>query len=156
LEEIAATARAWFSDASVVRRSLDTHAGKSLQPAAEETRVHLRRLLSPQVLRSLTPEWLRQYPRYIKAETRRWQRNAERRGEAAGIFQELQEWGTRVEKTERRVAAELRWLPLLDELRQWLEEYRVSLYAQELKTLGPISATRLGQRIAEIDGWLLR
>ena len=156
LEEIVATTRGWLGEASTVRRSLDAHAGKSLSPAAEETRAHLRRLLSPRVLRSLTPEWLRQYPRYIKGEARRWQRNAERRSEAAAIFQELQAWSARVEEVERRVAAELRWLPQLAELRQWLEEYRVSLYAQELKTLGPISATRLGQRIAEIDRWLLR
>jgi hypothetical protein len=44
----------------------------------------------------------------------------------------------------------------MDELQQWLEEFRVSLYAQELKTLAPVSATRLNQRIAEIDAWLRR
>ena len=156
LEDIVVTARGWLGEASAVRRLLDKPAGKSLLPAAEETRAHLRHLLNPQLLKSLSPEWLRQYSRYIKAETRRWQRNAQRRSEAPAIFQQLQQWSARVDEIERRVAAELRWLPQLDELRQWLEEYRVSLYAQELKTLGPISATRLGQRIAEIDDWLLR
>jgi ATP-dependent helicase HrpA len=156
LEEVVATTRGWLGEASLVRRSLDAQAGTSLLAAAEETRAHLRRLLSPRVLTSLAPDWLRQYPRYLKAETRRWQRNAERRSEAAAILQQLQEWSARVEEIERRVGAELRWLPQLGELRQWLEEYRVSLYAQELKTLGPISATRLAQRIAEIEAWLLR
>ena len=50
----------------------------------------------------------------------------------------------------------MRWIPELDELQGWIEEYRVSLYAQELKTLGPISAARLEQRAAEIEAWLTR
>jgi hypothetical protein len=50
----------------------------------------------------------------------------------------------------------MRWTPLLPELRFWIEEYRVSLYAQELKTLGPISAARLSARAAEIEAWLGR
>jgi ATP-dependent helicase HrpA len=54
------------------------------------------------------------------------------------------------------LAAELRWIPELDELRFWIEEYRVSLYAQELKTLGPVSAARLRARAAQIDAWLTR
>jgi hypothetical protein len=32
----------------------------------------------------------------------------------------------------------------------------VSLYAQELKTLGPVSAARLEARAAEIEAWLTR
>jgi hypothetical protein len=45
---------------------------------------------------------------------------------------------------------------LLEELRLWIEEYRVSLYAQELKTRVPISAARLGEREAEILAWFSR
>jgi ATP-dependent helicase HrpA len=104
----------------------------------------------------LSPDWLRQYPRYLKAEIRRWQRNAARGGEAATLLRELMDWTTRVRDVGQRLAAESRWLPQFDELQQWLEEFRVSLYAQELKTLGPISAARLSQRIAEIDAWLQR
>ena len=50
----------------------------------------------------------------------------------------------------------MRWIPELDELQNWIEEYRVSLYAQELKTLGPISSARLEQRAADIESWLNR
>jgi ATP-dependent helicase HrpA len=61
-----------------------------------------------------------------------------------------------LQELEKQLDAELRFIPLLDELRFWIEEYRVSLYAQELKTLGPISAARLQLRAAEIDAWLGR
>jgi Domain of unknown function (DUF3418) len=57
---------------------------------------------------------------------------------------------------KQRLDAELRELPELEELRLWTEEYRVSLYAQELKTLGPVSAARLAERVAHIESWLAR
>jgi Domain of unknown function (DUF3418) len=50
----------------------------------------------------------------------------------------------------------MRWLPQLDELHAWIEEYRVSLYAQELRTLGPVSAPRLLARAADIEAWVTR
>ena len=156
LEEAVSAAQAWFADAGTVRHVIDELGSKAPLEASEETRRHLRHLLDPDTLKSLSPDWLRQYPRYLKAEIRRWQRNAARGGEAATLLRELADWNTRVRDVGRRLAAELRWLPEVDELQQWLEEFRVSLYAQELKTLGPISATRLSQRIAEIDAWLQR
>ena len=101
-------------------------------------------------------EWLRQLPRYLKAEQRRWQRNPVRGGEPKPIGAELRNWSARHHELEQQLEAELRWTPKLDELRFWIEEYRVSLYAQELRTLGPISAARLGQRAAEIEAWIRR
>ena len=71
-------------------------------------------------------------------------------------MRELREWSARHQALAAQVGAELRWIPELDELHNWIEEYRVSLYAQELKTLGPISAARLEQRAAEIDAWINR
>jgi ATP-dependent helicase HrpA len=79
-----------------------------------------------------------------------------RGGEQAHIVRDLHHWSTRFQDLAQRLGAELRWTPQLDELRLWIEEYRVSLYAQELKTLGPISTARLEQRAAEIDAWLCR
>ena len=101
-------------------------------------------------------EWLRQVPRYMKAEERRWQRLLARGSEPPGILRELNEWTARAKHLDSRVSAEMRWVPQLDELHAWIEEYRVSLYAQELKTLGPVSAARLTARAAEIDAWLTR
>ena len=104
----------------------------------------------------MAADWLRQLPRYLKAEERRWQRNAARGAEPPQITRELCRWAARHEALTKQVGAELRWIPELDELQGWIEEYRVSLYAQELKTLGPISAARLEQRAADIEAWLTR
>ncbi|HZW80198.1 MAG TPA: DUF3418 domain-containing protein, partial [Candidatus Deferrimicrobiaceae bacterium] len=156
LEEISAAATAWFAEARAVRRALDDPRASLLTEAAEESNGHLRRLLSAATLEALSPDWLRQLPRYLKAEQRRWQRNAARGGEPAHIVRELREWSARCQTLAKQVGAEHRWIPELDELQNWIEEYRVSLYAQELKTLGPVSSARLEQRAADVDAWLDR
>ncbi len=55
-----------------------------------------------------------------------------------------------------RLAAEslLPWSPraaLIDELRWWVEEFRVSVFAQELGTAVPVSEKRLQRKLAEIE-----
>ena len=156
LEQVSAMILSWLNEASEVRQTLDDSRVRLLAEPAEETRRHIGRLLDHSTLTTASLDWLRQLPRYLKAEQRRWQRNTVRGSEAAHIGAELKQWSARHQDLEKRVAAELRWTPKLTELRFWIEEYRVSLYAQELKTLGPISAARLEQRAADIESWLSR
>jgi ATP-dependent helicase HrpA len=156
LEEISAGAAAWFTEARAVRRALGDPRASLLTDAVDESNGHLRRLLNAATLEWLSPDWLRQLPRYLKAEQRRWQRNAARGSEPVHIVRELREWSARHQTLAKQVSAELRWIPELDELQNWIEEYRVSLYAQELKTLGPVSSARLEQRAADIEAWLNR
>jgi ATP-dependent helicase HrpA len=145
----------WFTEARAIRRALEDPAPKLAADAAAESREHLQRLLHADAWESLSPEWLRQLPRYLKAEARRWQRIVARH-ESPHIARELRSWSERHRSLAEQLGAELRWIPELDALKNWIEEYRVSLYAQELKTLGPISAARLEARAAEIDNWIKR
>jgi ATP-dependent helicase HrpA len=156
LEETIAVALSWFTEARAVRRALDDPRTALAADAVNESHEHLRRLLSAGNLESLSADWLRQLPRYLKAEERRWQRSAARGGEPAHIVLELRKCSARFRTLAQQITAELRWIPELDELQNWIEEYRVSLYSQELKTLGPISAARLETRAAEIESWIAR
>jgi ATP-dependent helicase HrpA len=156
LEEIAAGALLWFNEARAIRRALEMQGLKLAADAAAESLEHLQRLLNPAALESLAPEWLRQLPRYLKAEARRWQRAAARGIESPHILRELRSWSERCRSLSVELGAELRWIPELDDLQNWIEEYRVSLYAQELRTLGPVSAARLESRAAEIENWIRR
>jgi ATP-dependent helicase HrpA len=150
-------ARNLFTEARAVRRLVDDpRARSSLASLAGETHAHLQRLFAADRLLTLSPDARRQLPRQVKAEERRWQRLFARGGEPPGTLRELQDWSGRLSALQAQLAAELRWLPAIDELSFWIEEYRVSLYAQELKTLGPVSATRLRARAAEIEAWLTR
>jgi ATP-dependent helicase HrpA len=156
LEQMSEMISSWLKEASEVRQTLDDSRVRLLAAGAEETRQHLKRLLDFTTINTASLDWLRQLPRYLKAEQRRWQRNAVRGNESSQIARELEQWSARYSDLEMRLAAEMRWTPKLSEFRFWIEEYRVSLYAQELKTLGAISAARLEARAAEIDAWLSR
>jgi ATP-dependent helicase HrpA len=156
LDEIAAQLLRWFTDARAVRRALDESRAPLLADAVDESHQYLRRLLCVDTLESLPPDWLRQVPRYLQAESRRWQRAAARGTEPPQVVRELREWSARYRQLVQQVGAEMRWIPELDDLRNWIAEYRVSLCAQELKTLGPVSAARLTLRAAEVEAWIAR
>jgi ATP-dependent helicase HrpA len=184
-DQACSTALGWFEEARAVRRLVEgsregrqgrsaalvrAGAGRSRLPdaagdtseqpgassLAAEASEHLARLLAAESLESMPPAWLRQLPRYLKAEARRWQRIGERGSEPPEILAELQGWWARYQALERSVGAELRFLPDLEQLHFWIEEYRVSLYAQELRTLGPVSAARLSERAAVVEAWINR
>jgi ATP-dependent helicase HrpA len=156
LEEVASAAAGWFAQARDVRRLLEDPRARVLAEAAQESRAHLERLLDAPFLRSLSPDWLRQVPRWLRGEERRWQRALARGSEPAPVLAELREWTRRYDALADETRAELRHPPGLPELRQWIEEYRVSLYAQDLKTVGPVSAARLAERAASLEAWIAR
>ncbi|WP_193165091.1 ATP-dependent RNA helicase HrpA [Microbulbifer hainanensis] len=97
-------------------------------------------------------EWLRQYGRYLKGIGLRLEKaaldpNRDRKLQAewdqvAEPFQALAE-----RHSPRMLAAE----PELRQFRWMLEEFRVSLFAQTLKTLMPVSAKRLRKAWQEIE-----
>ena len=146
----------WFAQAREVRLCWDDPRCRAHSALAVESRQHLSRLFDPDWLGHDAGDRSRQMPRYLKAEQRRWQRLRARGQESPEVSRELLDWGMRLRHLEAQVAAELRWIPQLDELRTGIEEYRVSLYAQELKTQGPISAARLGARVAAVEAWITR
>ena len=156
LEAIAGTAEGWFAQAREVRRLLEDPRARRGGGAAAETEAHLARLLNAGGLGAMSTDWLRHVPRYLKAAERRGQRVLARGPEPAPLLPELEHWTSLHRTLKERLDAELRELPELEELRLWTEEYRVSLYAQELKTLGPVSAARLAERAARIESWLAR
>jgi ATP-dependent helicase HrpA len=156
LEEVAAAARTWFTEARGVRRLLDDPRARSAQELATESHEHLRQLLDIDRICYISVDYIRYIPKYIKAEERRWQRLLARGGEPPAIGRELLEWRERARTLRAQAQAEMRSPPQLDDLDVWIEEYRVSLYAQELRTQGPVSAARLGARAAQIEAWLTR
>jgi ATP-dependent helicase HrpA len=162
-DAITTAAAGWFAAARAVRRLLEDPRARSHAALAEATQAHLKRLLvgalsteSYTSISDISENWDRQLLRYIKAEQRRWQRLFERGGEPPQIGAQLSDWTVRAQSLDAQVAAEMRWLPQLAEFHAWIEEYRISLYAQELRTLVPISAARLAARAADIEAWVLR
>ncbi|WP_299586760.1 ATP-dependent RNA helicase HrpA [uncultured Microbulbifer sp.] len=98
-------------------------------------------------------EWLRQYSRYLKAIALRLEKaaldpNRDRKLQVE-YHKAAEPYSDQAEKfSNRELASE----PALAEYRWMLEEFRVSLFAQTLKTLMPVSAKRLHKLWTEVDG----
>jgi ATP-dependent helicase HrpA len=114
-----------------------------LAPPASDIKAQLSRLVYPDFF-SRTP-WahLAHLPRYLKAMQARldkYGKDPERDAKhAAKIAEWWQRYAERMEQQRRSGAVD----PRLEEFRWHLEELRVSLYAQELKTPYPVSYKRL-------------
>ena len=128
-------------------KSASPRAQKAWPQAAEDVRQQLARLLQPGFLARTPWERLQHFPRYLKAAALRLDklradpaRDAQRMAELAPLEQAWRRRARFARQAGRRAAgAELEQFGWL------LEELRVSLFAQELKTPVPVSPKRLAK-----------
>jgi ATP-dependent helicase HrpA len=129
---------------TAARRAIDSLTDRRWSPAVAEGRSHLKQLVSIGFLCATPWEWLVHFPRYLQGAERRFNKlpRAGLAGDAAA-YNQLQPWleayADRRADLERRQIAD----PMLDAFRWLLEEFRVSLFAQELGTAAPVSSKRL-------------
>ncbi|MBD8899646.1 ATP-dependent RNA helicase HrpA [Rhodanobacter sp. DHG33] len=110
----------------------------------DDLREQLDALLAPGFLRELPLARLAHYPRYLKAMRLRGERlRQDPAKDQQRMLQVLPYWR---EYLKHRAAGS----EGLDELRWLIEEWRVSLFAQELKTAEPVSAKRLAKALEAI------
>ncbi len=103
-------------------------------------------LLAPGFLRTLPRARLAQLPRYLKAMRLRAERlRQDPAKDRQRLSQVLPYWRAWLRHQAAGADAEA-----LDDLRWLLEEWRVSLFAQELKTAEPVSAKRLARALARL------
>ncbi len=111
-------------------------------------------LLAPGFLRDTPPEWLTQYPRYMKALRTRVQR-------LSGQYPKDQRYTQMLDELTRPLLEAQRTRPGLTQLsgearhyRWMLEELRVSLFAQNLGTRMAVSRKRLEEQWQSVAQWL--
>jgi ATP-dependent helicase HrpA len=107
----------------------------------DDLREQLDGLLTPGFLRELPMARLAHYPRYLKAMRLRAERlRQDPSKDQQRMLQVLPYWRDYLKHRAEGSAG-------LDELRWLIEEWRVSLFAQELKTPEPVSAKRLARAL---------
>ena len=107
----------------------------------DDLREQLDGLLAPGFLRELSTARLAHFPRYLKAMRLRAERlRQDPAKDQQRMLQVLPYWR---EYLKHRAAGD----EGLDELRWLIEEWRVSLFAQELKTAEPVSVKRLAKAL---------
>jgi ATP-dependent helicase HrpA len=133
-----------------VRLAMKQEVPLGLIRIVQEIRDHVDRLVYDRFLDDVSLVQLQHYPRYLKASLKRIEKlrsDPKRDNQRAALVEPLekqfQQW---LQRHPDRVGAEpvlhYRWL---------LEEWRVSVFAQELGTAEPVSEKRLSRLWAEID-----
>jgi len=134
-----------------VTKALKGNLNLALALVYSDLKAQMARLVHPGFIRE-AGEWLEAYPRYMEAASIRLEKAPRERNRDQMQMQEVQSFEARL---EARLASERRGgvvPPELAEFRWWIEELRVSLFAQQLGTTFPVSAKRLEKRWAEITG----
>jgi ATP-dependent helicase HrpA len=117
------------------------------QAALDDIQLQLAWLAPAGFVRSTPSAWLRELPRYLKALQLRLDKLA---GDPQRDARLVAEAAPLEARYRARVAAEQASLPPgRDPFRWLLEEFRVSLFAQQLRTRVPVSARRLAEAWAE-------
>jgi ATP-dependent helicase HrpA len=132
-----------------LRPRLNQHGVPVWQRVMTDIRNQLKELLPPGFIVSVSLARLRDYPRYLKAIQLRLDKFSINPAKDAAWQQQLQGWW---QAYQGRVAADKQrgvHDPNLEQFRWMLEELRVSLWEQQLKTPYPVSFKRLGKTWSE-------
>ena len=119
--------------------------------ALNDIKQQLSHLVYPGFVRETPAMWLKELPRYLKAIELRLeklpgqvQKDRVWSGELSGLWAQYQARATKHAQEGKRD-------PQLELYRWWLEEYRVSLFGQQLGTKVPISDKRLSKQWSQVE-----
>jgi ATP-dependent helicase HrpA len=119
--------------------------------ALNDIKQQLGNLVYPGFVRETPGLWLKELPRFLKAIELRLeklpaqvQKDRVWSGELSGYWAQ---YATRLDKHRQEGKRD----PQLELYRWWLEEYRVSLFGQQLGTKVPVSDKRLGKQWSQVD-----
>ncbi|WP_148254313.1 ATP-dependent RNA helicase HrpA [Aidingimonas lacisalsi] len=134
-----------------VTKALKGNLSLALALVYSDIKAQMQRLIHPGFVVE-AGGWLEHYPRYMEAASIRLEKAPRERQRDQMLMQRIQDFETRLD--ERRKAGRRRGVEdaRLDEFGWWIEELRVSFFAQQLGTLMPVSEKRLERRWSEITG----
>ena len=148
-EQLAVALKAWSA-----ARTAAAKLGSDYQASQQDCWANMQSLLSPSTLRYAGSEWLREYPRYAKAAEHRISRlNGQ-------FLKDQKALEMLIPRQDKLLAAAdgypglLRLCAESDQYRWMLEEFRVSLFAQQMKTRLPVSGKRLDQQWLKVQQWI--
>jgi len=133
-----------------LQEALERVVAPQRQPVAEEIRAQMAALLPADFVRTTPIAWLDHLPRFIRAAQMRLEKSGrdplKEKQLAEQVAKLWQQWQVRAALLADGLP------PQLVEFRWLIEELRVSLFAQELKTSQPVSLQRLEKRWQELLG----
>ncbi len=133
-----------------VRRRLGGITQIRWMASVADVREQLDRLLYHGFLRHTPWPRLRHFPRYLEAVALRLEKLEHAAARDQKLLREMQGGWRRWQQWDDKVRRSGRPDPRIDELRWLFEELRVSLFAQQLGTDGPVSLKRIEKRWKEL------
>ncbi|WNW11493.1 ATP-dependent RNA helicase HrpA [Pseudomonas sp. DTU_2021_1001937_2_SI_NGA_ILE_001] len=120
--------------------------------ALNDIKAQLGRLVYPGFVRETPAQWLKELPRYLKAIELRLEKLPAQLQKDRVWSIELGELWAQYQARADKHAQEGKRDAELSTWRWWLEEYRVSLFAQQLGTRIPVSDKRLSKQWSQVQG----
>jgi ATP-dependent helicase HrpA len=150
-KEIAAIVHQTLANLHEVDKQLSGKLPPTWHNAAVDIRAQLSNLIYPGFISQTPPQWLKHLPRFVAGTKVRLQKLANaglaRDETSTKTLGELwKQYNERLEKHQKAHIVD----PALEQYRWMLEELRVSLFAQELKTSVPVSLQRLEKLWEEV------
>ena len=120
--------------------------------ALNDIKAQLGKLVYPGFVRETPAQWLKELPRYLKAIELRLEKLGSQVQKDRVWSIELSNLWAQYQTRADKHAQEGKRDDELMTYRWWLEEYRVSLFAQQLGTKVPISDKRLSKQWSQVEG----
>lgn len=135
-----------------ITRLLQGIGGGEMEYLQSDIEQQLRHLVCPGFLASTELSWIRQYPRYLDAIVLRLDKAPHMGDKDQQHTEELVRYWRKYEaaNSDRLQSSSLTDIQQLQSIRWMIEEYRVSLFAQNLGTSLPVSSKRLDKRFERI------
>jgi ATP-dependent helicase HrpA len=116
-----------------------------------DIKFQLDHLVFPGFASAVPMHWLEQYPRYCRGILARLDRSKGIPANEQWSIDQIKGYWDSLQKKQAQAVLQNRPLLELEQFRWMLEEYRISLFAQSLGTIKPVSAKRLDQWLAAIS-----
>lgn len=154
----------WFDNASklaqlvlailklrhAIQKRLKGKIDLSLAVSLADIKQQLAHLIYPHFVRDTPLEWIKEYPRYLKALEQRLDKLTNQVAKDRVYCAELAEYWQQYQTCLAKHLAEGKRDTHLQHYRWMLEEYRVSLFAQQLGTKMPVSDKRLAKQWQQV------
>ena len=148
-EQLAAALKAWSSG-----RTARGKLGSDYRDSQDDCWANMRALLCSDTMRYAGSEWLKEYPRYAKAAEHRINRLNGQYLKDQKALDMLTPWYEKLSEAQSSYPGLVRLSVEAFQYRWMLEEFRVSLFAQQMKTRLPVSSKRLEQQWQLAQQWI--
>jgi ATP-dependent helicase HrpA len=148
--EVCSVVQAVLSEVYVLRPRVNQPGAQAWQKLMGDVKAQIRALLAPDFITATPYERLKQMPRYLQAIGVRLDKFPSNPARDAQWQDTLAQWWKLLQQRREADRARGERNPRLEEFRWMLEELRVSLWAQQLRTPYPVSFKRLEKAWSEL------